>query len=337
MQHNSELCCLFCDCKSAVEAENKELRQELALVKDELRKLKQVVEASEGTEERQENASTVENNPDDGGFTVVKNGRKASAHSSESAAVPLQNRFAPLQEEAEPEPDVVLVGDSLVRNQGDEFCREKRRRKFRCYPGQKIEDITERVDFLVENSTEDSMFVTLVGTNNLPSDTATDIVDKYRAMIREFATRRRKVAVCGIIPRYDVGPAMFRKMSIVNRKVEALCRQESMHFFDLWHHFCLDETLYARDGIHLSCVGKARLGRVIGECLADITRPPVAENGSTTDDDTASVVNEMTVDSVAGNNHTAPDTESETRQEEVVGMAAEPEPIPGCSTDEDFQ
>ena len=333
VQQNRELCCLICDSQSASQAEIKELRQEVALLKDELRRLSQVNKAAESIGERQENASTVKNSSGDG-FTVVRSGRKASAHSMEGATVPLQNRFAPLQEEAEPEPDVMLVGDSLVRGQGSEFCWKKRSRKFRCYPGQKIEDITERVDFLVENSTDDTMFVTVVGTNNLRCDTAPDIVDKYRVMIREFATRRRKVAVCGIIPRYDVGPAMFRKMSIVNRKVKALCSQEGMHFFDLWHHFCLDKSLYVRDGIHLSSVGKARLGRVIGECLADISRPPVAGNGSTNDEVTASVADEVTVDSVAGNSYTAPDTESETRQEE--GVAAVPVSIPEPSTRQDF-
>ena len=103
----------------------------------------------------------------------------------------------------------------------------------------------------MENSTEDTLFVTVAGTNNLHSDTATAIVDKYRGMLIEFAEKRRKVAVCSIIPRYDVGSAMFRKMSAVNRQVSALTTQEGMHFFYLWHHFCLDRTLYARDGLHL--------------------------------------------------------------------------------------
>ena len=326
VQQNSQLCCLLCDSQSAAREEIKELRQEVNLLKDELERLEQVVKAVQSTGERQDNASTVENSSSNG-FIVVRNGRKATTQNLENTTVPLQNRFAVLQEEADPEPDVMLVGDSLVRGQDDEFCREKPRRKFRCYPGQKIEDITERVDYLVENSTEDTMFVTVVGTNNLRSDTATEIVDKYRVMIRDFASRRRKVAVCGIIPRYDVGPEMFRKMSVVNRKVDELCRKEGMHFFDLWHHFCLDKTLYVRDGIHLNCVGKARLGRVIGECLAGIPCPPVEENGSSTDEDAPSVANEETVDSVAENSHIAPDTESEIGQEDEVG---------GSSTDQDF-
>ena len=178
--------------------------------------------------------------------------------------------------------------------------------------------------------------LTVVGTNNLRCDTTTDIVAKYRAMIREFASRRRKAAVCSIIPRYDVDRAIFRKMSVVNRQVEALCRQEGMYFFDLWHHFCSDKTLYARDGIHLNCVGKARLGRVIGECLADIPRPPDEGNGSTAEEDTASVASEVTVVSEADNSHTAPDTEDVERQEEEGTGAEVPLPPAGSSEEEDF-
>ena len=133
MQKNRQHCCLFCDFHAAALAEIKELRQEVALLKDELqevRKIAQVGKAVESTGEDRVNASTVENSSDDG-YTDVRNGRKASALSLESATVPLQNRFAVLQEEAEPEPDVMLVGDSLVRGQGNEFCREKRMRKYR--------------------------------------------------------------------------------------------------------------------------------------------------------------------------------------------------------------
>ena len=136
-------------------------------------------------------------------------------------------------------------------------------------------------------------------------------------------------------PHYDVGPAIFRKMSVVNREVEALCRKEKMHYFDLWHHFCLDRTLYARDGIHLNCVGQARLGRVLGEYLAAIPRLPVAGNGGTAED-TTSVGNEVTDDSVADNSHTAPDTQSVVRQEEEIGTAEVPMPIAEYSRDQDF-
>ena len=339
LQQNTQLCCLFCDTRFAALAEVKELKEEVTHLKEELRQVRSLVQDGKAVEDLGSSQSKDKDNTEvnsDDGFTFVRNGRKANARSVESAAVPLQNRFAALQSETKLEPDVVLVGDSLVRGQDNEFCREKPRRKHRCYPGRKIEDITERVDYLVEHSTKDSLFVTVVGTNNLRCDTATDIVAKYRAMIREFASRRRKAAVCSIIPRYDVDPATFRKMSVVNRQVEALCRQEGMYFFDLWHHFCSDKTLYARDGIHLNCVGKARLGRVIGECLADIPRPPDEGNGSTAEEDTASVASEVTVVSEADDSHTAPDTEDVERQEEEGTGAAVPLPPAGSSREEDF-
>ena len=159
----------------------------------------------------------------------------------------------------------------------------------------------------MENSTEDTLFVTVIGTNNLRRDNTTDIIGKYRDMMKEFAERRRKVAVCGIIPRYDVGPAVFRKMSVVNRQVSALCRQEGMLYFDLWHHFCSDRTLYARDGLHLNCVGKARLGRVLGECVADIPRPPKIGNGSTDDEETDSAASEVVANVTDNNTAPVPD------------------------------
>ena len=334
LRENIELCCLICVSQAPALARIKELENEVAQLKDELRVVRRQAQDGEAVADTGLRKDISEDNVQaisDDGFTMVRNGIKPNATSVVSATVPLENRFAALQNEAEPEPDVMLVGDSLVRGQDNEFCRKRPRRKHRCYPGQKIEDITERVDYIVENSTENTLFVTVVGTNNLRSENATDIVDKYRAMIKEFADRRRKVAVCGIIPRYDVGPVTFRKMSVVNRQVEALCRQESMHYFDLWHHFSSDRTLYARDGIHLNCVGKARLGRVIGECVAAIPRPPEIETGSPADEDTVSVASEVTVVSVAGNSLTAPEAQDLDRQDEEVDPAEVPLP------EEDFQ
>ena len=335
LEQNKELCCLICNAQCKALAEIKELRAEIALLKDELSDFRKVVEVDKAINEKNKEEDEVRPDYVDDGFRFVKKGRKAKAsqQSTESATISLKNRFSVLENETDPEPAVVLIGDSLVRNQDREFCRgRKDRRKHRCLPGRKIEDVTERVPFLVENSKEDTVFVTLVGTNNLQSDTATDIVEKYRAMIREFASRRRKVAVCSIIPRYDVGPDEFRKMSVVNRQVEALCRQEDMHFFNLWHHFCSDRTLYAPDRLHLNGVGRARLGRVLGECLADIPRPLVAGNGSPSIEEVDSVATEVDDANVAGTSHTAPESdvqeaENVDRQEEVeVDLATVPLP-----------
>lgn len=55
------------------------------------------------------------------------------------------------------------MGDSLVENQDEEFCSKGRRRKHFCYPGRNIGDITEKLDNLVVNSSEETLFVHLVG------------------------------------------------------------------------------------------------------------------------------------------------------------------------------
>ena len=336
VQQDSQLCCLFCNSQANALAEVKELKNEVARLKDELQEVRKLVQAGKAvaTEGEQEQSRTDDTTLADDGFQTVRNGSKANAQIVESATVTVQNRFAVLQEETEPEPDVILVGDSLVSGQGYEFCRGKPNRKHRCYPGRKIEDITERVDHLVENTTEDTLFVTVVGTNNLHRESATDIVEKYRDLMKEFADRRRKAAVCGIIPRYDVGPAMFWKMSVINRGLSALCRQEDMYYFDLWHHFCLDKTLYSRDGLHLNCVGKARLGRVLGEAIADIPRPPKVGKGSTDQDDINSVASAEEVASVTDNDHTTPEenevpeVDNEVPEVDRQDEAGEPSAVP---------
>lgn len=346
LQQNTQLCCLLCNSQSQALTMIQELKNEVARLKDELQEVRKIVQEDKAvkvTSVSQDKNRIDDVTDTDDGFQVVKNGVKVNATRTDSATVSLQNRFAALQE-TEPEQDVLLVGDSLVRGQSDEFCRGKPRRKLRCYPGRKIQDITERVDHLVENSTEDTLFVSVAGTNNLHTDSSTDILDKYRELMKEFADRRRRIAVCSILPRYDVGTDTFRKMSVVNRQLQALCRQEGMYFFDLWHHFCSDRTLYARDGIHLNCVGKARLGRVIGECIADIPRPPESGNGSTDgDEDTDSVASEV-VDVDVIDNNTAPEPEDVAdaniadadRQGEIGETSSVPVTNTEATQDEDF-
>ena len=80
-----------------------------------------------------------------------------------------------MQEETEPEQDIILVWDSLISGQDYQFCKGKLNRKQLPWS----QDITERVDHLVENSKQDTLFVTVVGTNNLHREPATGIVEKY--------------------------------------------------------------------------------------------------------------------------------------------------------------
>ena len=52
----------------------------------------------------------------------------------------------------------------------------------------------------MENSTEDTLFVSVVGTNNLHRENATNIIEMYRDLMKEFGDRKRGIAVCSIVP-----------------------------------------------------------------------------------------------------------------------------------------
>ena len=55
-----------------------------------------------------------------------------------------QNSFSPLADLVDEPEDSIVVGDSMIRHQLEEFCRRApKRRKRYCYPGAKIDDITK--------------------------------------------------------------------------------------------------------------------------------------------------------------------------------------------------
>ena len=109
------------------------------------------------------------------------------------------------------------------------------------------------------------MFTYLVGTNNVRTGRSEDIVQKYKALINKLRESRRRSVICGLIPRYDVDTLTLSRMLGINSRLQDLCRKEGVMYVDVWDHFNKDRTLYGKDGLHLSCVGKARLGRVLDE------------------------------------------------------------------------
>ena len=213
-------------------------------------------------------------------FKVVRKGAKAMACVTDSGVV-TRNTFQVLEDEVSDEPSLILVGDSLIRHQDDEFCKKGPRRKHLCYPGKKIEDITERVDDLVANSSERTVFAYFVGTNNVKAGRSEDTVRKYKALIKKLQESRRQSVICGLIPRYDVDSLTLSRMIGINTRVQDLCKKEGVMYIDVWDHFNRDRSLYGKDGLHLSSVGKARLGRVLDEGIRnEIQRNKTTVQGS---------------------------------------------------------
>lgn len=70
-----------------------------------------------------------------------------------------------LENEVENDPSIVLVGDSFIKHQDQEYCRNGAKRRHACYPGRRIEDAFEEVDCLVVNTSEQMVFVYLIEQN----------------------------------------------------------------------------------------------------------------------------------------------------------------------------
>ena len=79
-------------------------------------------------------------------FQLVKRG--SSLRLSSYSDIVMRNRFQILENEVRDEPGFILVVDSLVRHQCEEFLMKGPRRKNFCYPGERVENITDKIDEL---------------------------------------------------------------------------------------------------------------------------------------------------------------------------------------------
>ena len=76
-----------------------------------------------------------------------------------------QNSFSPLADLVDEPEDSIIVGDSMIRHQLEEFCgRAPKRRKRYCYPGAKIDDITKALEDITEKEKHDSLYIVHVGS-----------------------------------------------------------------------------------------------------------------------------------------------------------------------------
>ena len=274
--------CLFCELMRKVNAKATEIYKVVEDVRKEIGEIKgarqdrnesganvaeKISDVMCKVEQLEEKIAGVEIKIDESeGFQIVRNGGKVKTSAKYSGIV-TRNAFQVLGDEVGDEPSVTLVGDSIIRHQDEEFCKKGPRRKHFCYPGKKIEDITERVDDLVANSSEKAVFAYFIGSNNAKSGRSEEIMMKYKALIRKLKDSRRQSVICGLIPRYDVNPLTLSRMIGINTRVQDICQKEGVMFVDVWDHFNRDRSLYGKDGLNLSSVRKARLGRVLDESI----------------------------------------------------------------------
>ena len=151
----------------------------------------------------------------------------------------------------------VFMGDSILRK--PDKTLSKGEDVVVCFPGARIEHVTDRVENVLGHGQGGSILVH-VGTNNADREGTTSIVQRYRQLVGKLKkTRVEQIILSGFLPVIGGRGATYRncKRMAINALVEQMCEEEGVGFLDLWGRFVGKEDMYVRDGLHLSGKGAA--------------------------------------------------------------------------------
>ena len=150
-------------------------------------------------------------------------------------------------------------------------------------PGASLGDITDAVEDMTKDATNNTLYVIHAGTNDVQRTRSEELLQKYREMIRRYKTKSANIIISGILPRINADARFYNLAFSTNNRLRNLCQQENVEFLNMWNDFYNEHNLFQRDGLHLNGVGAARMGRLIHEkvCLhrsknAQVTTPATA-------------------------------------------------------------
>ena len=199
-------------------------------------------------------------------FEPVRNGVKVKPKLI--TPIETRNAFGPLADLVDQQEDSILVGDSMIRHQLEEFCeRAPKQRKRYCYPGAKIDDIANELKEIMEKEKQDSLYIVHVGTNDVKTTNSEELIAKYKQMISTLKEKRTNLIISGILPRINAENQFYNKAFSTNNRLKSLCSKENVEFINLWDHFYDQKSLYNHDGLHLNPVGSARFGRLLNNVV----------------------------------------------------------------------
>ena len=203
-------------------------------------------------------------------FQPVRNGARVVTRRT-AIPVTTYNRFQILTETEEDPSEVRMVGDSIIRGQLVEFCgRAPRSRKRFCIPGAGLDDVSEALDDVTNNMSNNALVVIHAGTNDVVRTRSEDLLERYKAMIQRYRSRTNNVLISGVLPRIDADNIFYSKAFSLNNRLKSLCLQEGVEFINTWNDFYQQPDLFADDGLHLSAVGSARLGRLLNDAVRSV-------------------------------------------------------------------
>ena len=80
---------------------------------------------------------------------------------------------------------------------------ERTKKEKKLLSEKRVENIIDKIDELVVNSCEETVFVYQVGINNLVKSRSKEVYEKYKDMIRKINDCHRRSVVCGLMLVYS--------------------------------------------------------------------------------------------------------------------------------------
>jgi lysophospholipase L1-like esterase len=133
-----------------------------------------------------------------------------------------------------------------------------------CYPGARVEDISDMYYRSIAGSGQNAVAIVHVGTNNIRNTGSEELVTKYEHLIRKMVASRkestmvdskRECMISGILPTLNGGSEWSSRALGINDRVRGLCNKHGIKFIDSWAKFVGKADLYSKDGLHLSKKG----------------------------------------------------------------------------------
>ena len=201
------------------------------------------------------------------GFIKATGRRKATMKPKQQPKIETttRNRFSVLSDVEE---ETVLIGDSMVRDQGKHFgLRNQNKRKIRTYPGAGAKKIEDEVGKLGTKNRKTTIIVQAGGNDlflrNGNAGPTEPLVEHLKRTVETVHKKTDNGIIIGLLPRLNVSHYALSKAIGINDRLKSICQGTGVRFINFWDTFIGNRKLYRRDGIHFSEEGMRVFGNLL--------------------------------------------------------------------------
>ena len=259
--------CLFCKHRTELQEELNAQRSKCNNLKEKILLLEAKVISLSEVQSLPSSEHVLQSSIDDNNDWQTVRNRNRGSVKSVLQPIMLSNRFECLPGTEENDPcEIRLVGDSIIKNQLNNFCaRNKKKRQRHCIPGGKINDIKENFSEITKEDNESTHYVIHVGSNDVcgSREKNPDLIKKYKSLLEMFKNSGRNVTCSAVLPRKEDTSYNHNRIYNFNIQLRSLCKTMQIDYFSAWDDFLKSGCHYSHDNLHLSAVGSAKFGRLL--------------------------------------------------------------------------